>query len=109
MLRLYGPAHNVSSKTKLITQLWIRSYASTSAEATIAVEQNPQQSGRSKRTKKKYSDLPSGRVLPDGSVAPPLKEWIGELNDSQSSSESSVQGMYYVTSCEAAPERLFFQ
>ncbi|KAK0233421.1 muts domain V-domain-containing protein [Armillaria fumosa] len=30
------------------------------------------------KTKKKYSDLPLARVLPDGSVAPPLPEWISD-------------------------------
>ncbi|KAG7450307.1 uncharacterized protein BT62DRAFT_991295 [Guyanagaster necrorhizus] len=30
------------------------------------------------KTKKKYSDLPLARLLPDGSVAPPLAEWISD-------------------------------
>ncbi|KAK0198643.1 muts domain V-domain-containing protein [Armillaria mellea] len=30
------------------------------------------------KTKKKYSDLPLARVLPDGSVAPSLPEWISD-------------------------------
>ena len=33
-----------------------------------------------KVTKKSYSDLPKVRVLPDGTHAPPLKDWQGGLS-----------------------------
>ncbi|KII93351.1 hypothetical protein PLICRDRAFT_49405 [Plicaturopsis crispa FD-325 SS-3] len=35
-------------------------------------------------TRKKFSDLPSGRVLPDGSVAPALGDWSDALDDAKS-------------------------
>ncbi|PIL32139.1 hypothetical protein GSI_06845 [Ganoderma sinense ZZ0214-1] len=34
-----------------------------------------------KVTKKKYAELPTGRVLPDGTVSPPLNEWTGGLRE----------------------------
>ncbi|KAJ8494922.1 hypothetical protein ONZ51_g2034 [Trametes cubensis] len=33
-------------------------------------------------TKKSYAELPSARVLPDGTAAPPLRDWRGGLADS---------------------------
>ncbi|KAK0505891.1 muts domain V-domain-containing protein [Armillaria luteobubalina] len=48
------------------------------AFASRAQDQVASEEPTTLKTKKKYSDLPLARVLPDGSVAPPLPEWISD-------------------------------
>lgn len=58
---------------------WIASsYATSSAENVTAEAERRKPTV----TKVNFSELPKGRVLPDGSMASPIGEWLGGLEES---------------------------
>ncbi len=48
---------------------------------TLITDEGTQPLTRPKVTKKKYAELPTGRVLPDGTLSPPLSQWTGGLRE----------------------------
>ena len=60
---------------------------------TLITEEGAQPLKKPKVTKRKYAELPTGRVLPDGTVSPPLGEWTGGLREPVVAHENSISSI----------------